>query len=126
MYFEVKLDLKSRIFYDEKFVKKSMRQIGNKAAKVAKNKAVSGGEFPNKRTGEMAKAIKVRVGSRGGYAAVTQKMPNNAKKFYPAFVLYGHGEKKEKKKSWIDAAYRQVLPEAQSKIKEAIFRGVNL
>lgn len=92
----VQVDPSFRTFdYDGKALKKPLRKVCSEVRKVARKliarKQVSKpGELPGRKTGEMARSIRVRV-SKAGYSSwvepsKTDRMPA----YYPAFVVYGH------------------------------------
>lgn len=91
----VTIDGFSRIDFDKRLVRKSMRTIGRDVQKEARRliarRAISGaGEYPGRVTGALWRAVKYKV-SRSGFMAVVrpEKTSEMGKDFYPAFLHYG-------------------------------------
>lgn len=85
----------SRIDFDGKKIRKTMRLLGRDVQKEARRlvarRAISGaGEYPGKQTGTLWRAIKYRV-SRPGFLVRIQpdKTSEMGADFYPAFLRYG-------------------------------------
>ena len=130
--FRMRVEGFDRLLFDKRELKAAIRKGGavvrKEARRLIARKAVSGdGEFPGKLTGAMQNAIKVKVGSGGGYAKVmpymTQQMINNSKSakypggaFYPAFLLVGTRRGLRPRKDFMQAA----LDNKQSEIRAAI------
>lgn len=89
------LDGFSRIDFDGKKIRKTMRQLGRevqkKARRLVARRAISGGgEYPGRQTGALWRSIKYGV-SRPGFLVRIQpvKTPEMGKHFYPAFLRHG-------------------------------------
>jgi hypothetical protein len=99
---------------DKKVFRPYLRQIANGIRKSARKKAsqkkVSArGEYPGKRSGALAKAIRVRYFKSGYGFKVLQEVPttggrikNDCWQFYPAFLRFGVKRRKKGQKldSW--------------------------
>ena len=90
----VKLDGFSRIDFDRKKIRKTMRMLGRDVQKEARRlvarRAVSGaGEYPGRQTGRLWRAIKYRVSKPGFLVKIMPGKTADMKDFYPAFLLYG-------------------------------------
>lgn len=90
----VKLDGFSRIDFDSKKIRKTMRTLGRDVQKEARRlvarRAISGaGEYPGRQTGRLWRAIKYRVSKPGFLVKIMPGKTADMKDFYPAFLLYG-------------------------------------
>lgn len=90
----VKLDGFSRIDFDKKKIRKTMRTLGRDVQKEARRlvarRAISGaGEYPGRQTGRLWRAIKYRVSKPGFLVKIMPGKTADMKDFYPAFLLYG-------------------------------------
>lgn len=90
----VKLDGFSRIDFDRKKIRKTMRMLGRDVQKEARRlvarRAVSGaGEYPGRQTGRLWRAIKYKVSKPGFLVKIMPGKTADMKDFYPAFLLYG-------------------------------------
>lgn len=84
----------SRIDFDEKQVRKAMRQLGADVRKTAQRlvarKAIShAGEFPGKQSGALQRSIKARVSRPGFLVRIAPTKTSEMQDFYPAFLGYG-------------------------------------
>lgn len=106
---EVNIKVKSfdRLWFDKRELKAAIRTGGKVVQKEARrliaNRAVSGaGEFPGYDTGAMSRAIKVKVGSGGGYAKVAPvKTGEIGKDYYPAYLIQGTSRGLKKRRDFI-------------------------
>lgn len=85
----------SRIDFDGKQIRKTMRLLGRDVQKEARRlvarRAISGGgEYPGRQTGALWRAIKYKV-SRPGFLVRIQPYRTDEmdKDYYPAYLLYG-------------------------------------
>lgn len=90
----VKLDGFSRIDFDKKKIRKTMRTLGRDVQKEARRlvarRAISGaGEYPGRQTGRLWRAIKYRVSKPGFLVKIMPAKTADMKDYYPAFLLYG-------------------------------------
>lgn len=90
----VKLAGFSRIDFDKKKIRKTMRTLGRDVQKEARRlvarRAISGaGEYPGRQTGRLWRAIKYRVSKPGFLVKIMPGKTADMKDFYPAFLLYG-------------------------------------
>jgi len=91
----VKLDGFSRVDFDKRKIRKTMRVLGRDVQKEARRliarRAISGaGEFPGRDTGALWRAIKYKVSKPGFLVRVEPaKTAEMGPDFYPAFLLYG-------------------------------------
>lgn len=85
----------SRIDFDKKQVRRTLlkegRAVQRSARRLVARRAVSKpGEYPGKRSGDLQRSIKPRVGSGGFWVKVAPtKTPQMEGVFYPAFLNYG-------------------------------------
>lgn len=84
----------SRIDFDKRAIKKTLRQQGGEIRKLARRlvarRAISGpGEMPGRDSGVLMRSIKVKVSSGGFWAKVAPYKTSEMKVFYPAFLFYG-------------------------------------
>lgn len=98
----VKLFGFSRIDYDKKPIRKTLRQqialVRDEARSLVSGGSPSSpGEYPGRRSGVLQRAIKSKV-LRSGLAAVArpEKTARMGKDFYPAFLVHGVKERKGK------------------------------
>ncbi|WP_321269148.1 hypothetical protein [Alcaligenes faecalis] len=117
-------------------MRKAFRDSGRMVAKASRKKISKRGgsnEHPGRRTGRMAKSIKVRLGSGGFYAKVQHQMPAPASKwekdprgegFYPAFLHYGTKRGLRSRGNWIaDALAEQegaIMQRLRASLNEAL------
>ncbi len=111
------LDGFSRIDFDKKKIRKSMRGIGRNVRKesrrlVARRAISSPGEYPGKHSGKLQKSIKEKV-SRSGFMVSIEPRPsdfNGGDNYYPAMLYYGvrvgARRRKDHKKQTLQSAYR--------------------
>lgn len=90
----VKLDGFSRIDFDKKKIRKTMRMLGRDVQKEARRlvarRAVSGaGEYPGRQTGRLWRAIKYKVSRPGFLVKIMPTKTVDMKDYYPAFLRYG-------------------------------------
>ncbi len=111
-------------------MRRAFRAAGRTVAKSAKQKiSKSGGKYPGKRSGRMAKSLNVKIGSRGLYAKVRHLMPSPASKwkkdprgqgFYPAFLHYGTSRGLRSRGNWIADSLREQESDIRSRLKSAL------
>lgn len=108
----------SRIDFDKKPIKKTMRHIGQKvqtdARRLVARRAISqGGEYPGKSTGALQRSTKFKL-SKPGFM-VTIKPQVNAQtvkggEFYPGILYYGvrrgATRRKDKQKQQLEGPWR--------------------
>ena len=89
----------SRIDFDRKKIRKTMRLLGREVKKEARRlearRAISGaGDYPGRQTGTLWRAIRYRV-SKPGFLVRIQpdKTPEMGPAFYPAFLRYGSAKR---------------------------------
>lgn len=90
----VKLGGFSRIDFDKKKIRKTMRTLGRDVQKEARRlvarRAISGaGEYPGRQTGRLWRAIKYKVSKPGFLVKIMPAKTADMKDYYPAFLLYG-------------------------------------
>lgn len=90
----VKLAGFSRIDFDKKKIRKTMRLLGRDVQKDARRlvsrRAISGaGEYPGRQTGRLWRAIKYKVSKPGFLVKVMPAKTAGMKDYYPAFLRYG-------------------------------------
>lgn len=90
----VKLEGFSRIDFDKKKIRKTMRVLGRDVQKAARRlvarRAVSGaGEYPGRQTGRLWRAIKYKVSKPGFLVKIMPAKTVDMKDYYPAFLRYG-------------------------------------
>ncbi len=90
----VKFEGFSRIDFDKKKIRKTMRVLGRDVQKTARRlvarRAISGaGEYPGRQTGRMWRAIKYKVSKPGFLVKVMPEKTSDMQDYYPAFLLYG-------------------------------------
>lgn len=90
----VKFEGFSKIDFDKKKIRKTMRTLGRDVQKEARRlvarRAISGaGEYPGRQTGRLWRAIKYRVSKPGFLVKIMPGKTADMKDFYPAFLLYG-------------------------------------
>lgn len=85
----------SRIDFDGKQIRKTMRLLGREVQKEARRmvarRAISNpGEYPGKQAGVLFRSIRYKV-SRPGFLVriMPYKTPEMGDDFYPAYLLYG-------------------------------------
>jgi hypothetical protein len=112
----------NRLLFDKRELKAAIRKSGAvvraEARRLISSRAVSGaGEFPGYDSGAMSRAIKIKVGSGGGYARVmpyrTAQMGDD---YYPAYLFYGTRRGLQPRKDFMQAA----LDNKQAEIRAAI------
>ncbi|PIP02748.1 MAG: hypothetical protein COX55_03510 [Zetaproteobacteria bacterium CG23_combo_of_CG06-09_8_20_14_all_54_7] len=104
----------SRIDFDRRKVRKSMRTLGRDVQKEARRlvarRAISGaGEYPGRQTGALWRAIKAKV-SRSGFMVVVRPQKTAEMDFYYPAVLNSGSEKmniKARKNYMTDALDRR-------------------
>ncbi|APW38973.1 hypothetical protein RD110_18640 [Rhodoferax koreense] len=116
----------TRIDFDKKPIKRTLRQEGAQIRKQARRllsrRAVSvPGEMPGRQTGALMRSIKVKVASGGFWAKVAPYKTNEMKKFYPAFLFYGSTKRNfEKRGNYMESALDTRRAAAQSAIRSAL------
>lgn len=108
----------SRVDFDKKPIKKTMRSIGQKvqtdARRLVARKAIStAGEYPGKDTGTLQKSTKFKL-SKPGFLVTIAPRPNSGTvkggEFYPGILYYGVRRgavrRKDKKKQTQTGAWR--------------------
>lgn len=117
----------SRIDFDGKQIRKTMRLLGREVQKEARRlvarRAISGaGDYPGRQTGAMWRAIKYRV-SKPGFLVRIQpdKTEEMGKDFYPAFLSYGSKKRNlAKRRNFMTDALESRRDMARSAIKRAL------
>lgn len=117
----------SRIDFDGKKIRKTMRLLGRDVQKEARRlvarRAISGaGDYPGRQTGTLWRAIKYRV-SRPGFLVRIQpdKTPEMGADFYPAYLNYGSKKRNlAKRKNFMTDALESRRDMARSAIKRAL------
>lgn len=94
----VTIDGFSRIDFDGRVVRKSMRKLGRdhqkEARRLVARRAISGGgEYPGRMTGRLWRAIKYKVSRSGFMVVIRPDKTSEMDFFYPA-VLYSGSEKR--------------------------------
>lgn len=84
----------SRIDFDKKKIRKSMRKFGREVQKEARRmvsrRAISAaGEFPGRDTGALWRGIKYKVSASGFMVRIAPYKISEMSAFYPAFIYYG-------------------------------------
>jgi hypothetical protein len=121
------LDGFSRIDFDGRQIRKTMRLLGREVQKEARRlvarRAISGaGEYPGRQTGAMWRSIKYRV-SRPGFLVRIQpaKTEEMGSDFYPAFLSYGSKKRNlAQRKNFMTDALDSRRAMARSAIKRAL------
>lgn len=90
----VTIDGFSRIDFDKRLVRKSMRTIGRDHQKEARRliarRAISGaGEYPGRHTGKLWRAVKYKVSRSGFMVVVRPEKTAEMSFYYPAVLHYG-------------------------------------
>lgn len=90
----VTIDGFSRIDFDKRLVRKSMRALGRDVQKEARRliarRAISGAdEYPGRQTGKLWRAIKYHVSRSGFMVRIQPDKTGDMKDFYPAYLHYG-------------------------------------
>jgi hypothetical protein len=115
----------NRLLFDKRELKAAIRKSGAvvraEARRLISSRAVSStGEFPGYDSGAMSRAIKIKVGSGGGYVRVmpykTTEMGEGKNDFYPAYLFYGTRRGLQPRKDFMQAA----LDNKQAEIRAAI------
>nr|DAJ51210.1 MAG TPA: Putative head tail adaptor [Caudoviricetes sp.] len=82
--------------FDVKTMKKGLREIGQRIAKISRQKVSTKGvsepgEYPGRTSGTLRRAIRRDV-SKSGFSVTVKTKKTRAMNdvFYPAFVFYGH------------------------------------
>lgn len=117
----------SRIDFDGKRIRKTMRLLGREVQKEARRlvarRAISGaGDYPGRQTGAMWRAIKYRV-SKPGFLVRIQpdKTEEMGKDFYPAYLNYGSKKRNlAKRRNFMTDALESRRDMARSAIKRAL------
>lgn len=117
----------SRIDFDGKKIRKTMRLLGREVQKEARRlvarRAISGaGEYPGRQTGALWRAIKYRVSKPGFLVRIqpdkTEEMGGD---FYPAFLNYGSNKRNlAKRKNFMTASLESRRDMARRAIKRAL------
>lgn len=115
----------SRIDFDKRAIKKTLRQQGGEIRKLARRLvawlAISGpGEMPGRDSGVLMRSIKVKVASGGFWAKVAPYKTSEMKVFYPAFLFYGTSRGLEKRDNYMINALDQRRVAAQAAIFNAL------
>lgn len=95
----VKLDGFSKIDFDKKKIRKTMRTLGRDVQKAARRlvarRAISGaGEYPGRETGRLWRAIKYKVSRPGFLVKIMPVKTADMDAYYPAFLRYGSKSRK--------------------------------
>ena len=115
----------NRLLFDKRELKAAIRKSGavvrKEARRLISSRAISAaGEFPGYDSGAMSRAIKIKVGSGGGYVRVmpyrTAEMGEGKNDFYPAYLFYGTRRGLQPRKDFMKAA----LDNKQAEIRAAI------
>jgi len=135
LHVNIEIDGFTRIHFEKRELKKAIRKGGNVVLKESRrlisSRAISGsGQFPGMDSGTMRKAIKVKVGSGGGYVRVmpymteemrAKTMDKNGKSyFYPAFLYYGTSRGLRPRKDFMVAALDNKQAEIRAAISQAL------
>jgi hypothetical protein len=108
----------SRVDFDKKPIKKTMRSIGQKvqtdARRLVARKAISGaGEYPGKATGTLQKSTKFKLSKPGFLVTIAPRQNSGTVKageFYPGILYYGvrrgSVRRKDKKKQTGNGTWR--------------------
>lgn len=115
----------SRIDFDKRAIKKTLRQEGGQVRKLARRlvarRAISGpGQMPGRDSGVLMRSIKVKVSSGGFWAKVAPYKTSEMKVFYPAFLFYGTSRGLEKRDNYMIDALDQRRAAAQAAIFNAL------
>lgn len=115
----------SRIDFDKKPIRKTLRQQSGQIRKVARRlvsrRAVSAaGQMPGRQSGALARAIKVRVASGGFWAKTAPQKTSEMKDFYPAFLYYGASPGLAKRGNYMTAALNERRAPARQAILAAL------
>lgn len=116
----------SRIDFDKKPIKRTLRQEGGQIRKLARRlvsrRAVSApGEMPGRQSGVLMRSIKVKVSSGGFWAKVAPYKTNEMKKFYPAFLFHGSAKRNiAKRDNYMESALDSRRSAAQAAILSAL------
>jgi len=116
----------SRIDFDKKPIKRTLRQQAGEIRKVARRlvarRAISGpGEMPGRRSGVLQRSIKVKVSSGGFWAKVAPYKTSEMKVFYPAFLFHGSAKRNiEKRGNYMEFALNTRRAAAQVAIQSAL------
>jgi hypothetical protein len=110
-----------RLIFNKRELKAAIRKGGGEVRREARRliarRAISAaGDFPGYDSGAMSRAIKVKVGSGGGYAKIAPFKTGDMKDFYPAFLEYGTSRGLRPRKNFMIAA----LDNKQAAIRAAI------
>lgn len=77
------------IDFDKKQVRKAMQRSGRMVQREARKLAISGGNYPKKQTGLLARSIKFRVSRAGFLVRIAPQKLAGMKDFYAAYLGYG-------------------------------------
>jgi hypothetical protein len=112
----------NRLLFDKRQLKAAIRKSGavvrRESRRLISSRAVSSaGDFPGYDSGTMSRAIKIKVGSGGGYVRImpyrTAEMGDD---FYPAYLAVGTRRGLQPRKDFMEAA----LNNKQAEIRAAI------
>ncbi|MEM4988828.1 hypothetical protein V8G57_15650 [Collimonas sp. H4R21] len=78
-----------RIDFDKKRVRKGMQKVGRIVQREGRKLAVSGGDYPKRKAGLLARSIKVKVSRSGFLVRIAPQKIAGMRDFYPAYLNYG-------------------------------------
>jgi len=115
----------SRIDFDKRAIKKTLRKAGGdirKAARrlVARRATSSPGDFPGRDTGALLRSIKLKMSSGGFWAKVEPQKTPEMKSFYPAFLFYGTKRGVAKRGNYMIAALDAQRENVRGQIRDAL------
>lgn len=110
-----------RLIFNKRELKAAIRkgagEVRSEARRLIAKRAISNaGDFPGYDSGAMSRAIKVKVGSGGGYAKVMPYKTAEMKEFYPAFLAYGTSRGLKPRRNFMI----QALDNKQAAVRSAI------
>ncbi|CAK0771396.1 conserved hypothetical protein [Gammaproteobacteria bacterium] len=130
--FRITVEGFDRLKFDKKQLRAAIRKGGTVVRKEARrliaSRAVSlPGQFPGYQSGAMSRSIKVKIGSRGGYALIkpykTSEMGEN---FYPAYLIYGTSRGLKPRKDFMVSALDNKQTEIRGAISAALAAGLGV
>lgn len=123
---DIRIEGVNRVIFNKREIRSAIRkgaaQVRQEARRLIARRAVSSaGDFPGFDSGAMSRAIKVRMGSGGGYAKIMPyKTAEMGKDFYPAFLEHGTSRGLKPRKNFMVAALDNKAPAIRAAISAAL------
>jgi len=121
----------SKLWFEKRELKAAIRlgarQVQKEARRLVARRAISAaGDFPGYDTGTLSKAIKIKVGSGGGYARVEPQKTAAMEDYYPAFLHYGTSRGLKPRKNYMTAALNNKQGEIRRAIKRSLIGAIKV